>query len=386
MQQTEPSKKEVYFMKIMLIANDTNFAYNLRRELMIDWIEQGNEVILVAHAENYLSELEAYGIKVENVKIKHRGKNPASDIILMLRYNRIIRRIGPDIVFINNTKPNICAGMVCRLNKVKYIPNITGLGTAVENNGLLSKLTAGMYKCGVMGAKTILFQNTYNLKFFSDRKMIPEGAESVLLPGSGVNLQAHPLLEYPNEDNGIHFLFISRILKEKGIDQYLYVAKKIRSERSDVFFHIVGGCESRRYKKILSKLHDDGVIIYHGFRKDVTPFFEKASCLVYPSYYPEGVSNVLLEAAASGRPVITTDRIGCREAVDDGVTGYIVPIRDKEATLDAVVKILGLSREKRIKMGLAGREKMEMQFDRNIVIRMVNDAWLSTSKSTHFQE
>ena len=103
MQQTEPSKKEVYFMKIMLIANDTNFAYNLRRELMIDWIEQGNEVILVAHAENYLSELEAYGIKVENVKIKHRGKNPASDIILMLRYNRIIRRIGPDIVFINNT-------------------------------------------------------------------------------------------------------------------------------------------------------------------------------------------------------------------------------------------------------------------------------------------
>ena len=98
------------------------------------------------------------------------------------------------------------------------------------------------------------------------------------------------------------------------------------------------------------------------------------------------MSNVLLEAAASGRPVITTDRIGCREAVDDGVTGYIVPIRDKEATLDAVVKILGLSREKRIEMGLAGRKKMEMQFDRNIVIRMVNDAWLSTSKSTHFQE
>ena len=162
--------------------------------------------------------------------------------------------------------------------------------------------------------------------------------------------------------------------------------KKIRSERSDVFFHIVGGCESRRYKKILSKLHDEGIIVYHGFRKDVTPFFEKASCLVYPSYYPEGVSNVLLEAAASGRPVITTDRIGCCEAVDDGVSGYIVPIRDKEATLDAVVKIFGLSRDKRIKMGLAGREKMEMQFDRNIVIRMVNDAWESTSKSTHFQE
>ena len=198
--------------------------------------------------------------------------------------------------------------------------------------------------------------------------MIPKKTESVLLPGSGVNLASHPLLEYPSEEDGIHFLFVARILKEKGIDQVLYVAKKIRSERSDVFFHVVGECDSPKYMEILSNMHDDGIIIYHGLQKKVTPFLEMASCLIHPSYYPEGISNVLLEAAASGRPVITTERSGCRETLDDGVTGYVVPIKDNEATLSAVRKILGLSRDERMKMGLAGRKKMEAQFDRNIVI------------------
>ena len=355
-------------MKIMLIANDTNFAYNLRRELMIHWIEQGNEVLLVAHIENYRPELEACGIKVENVEIERRGENPINDIILTFQYNKIIRQFKPDVVFTNNIKPNIYAGMVCRLHRVKYIPNITGLGTAIENTGMLSKLTVGMYKMGVRGADKILFQNTDNMKFFSDRKMIPKKTESVLLPGSGVNLASHPLLEYPSEEDGIHFLFVARILKEKGIDQVLYVAKKIRRERSDVFFHVVGECDSPKYMEILSNMHDDGIIIYHGLQKKVTPFLEMASCLIHPSYYPEGISNVLLEAAASGRPVITTERSGCRETLDDGVTGYVVPIKDNEATLSAVRKILGLSRDERMKMGLAGRKKMEAQFDRNIVI------------------
>lgn len=355
-------------MKIMLIANDTNFAYNLRRELMIHWIEQGNEVTLVAHIENYESELEAYGIIIKNVKLERRGANPLNDIVLAAQYNKIIRECKPDVVFTNNIKPNVYAGIACRLHKVKYIPNVTGLGTAIETPGLLSKLTVNMYKIGVRGANQILFQNTENMKFFSSKKMMPKKAEAVLLPGSGVNLVSHPLLEFPSEKDEIHFLYVSRILKEKGIDQVLYVAKKIRSERSDVYFHVVGECDSSDYKEILSNMHDDGVIIYHGLQKNITPFLKQASCLLHPSYYPEGISNVLLEAAASGRPVITTDRCGCRETLDDGVTGYVVPVKDNEATLAAVRKLLSLSRDERVKMGLAGRKKMEEQFDRNLVV------------------
>ena len=355
-------------MKIMLIANDTNFAYNLRRELMIHWIEQGNEVILVAHIENYESELKACGIILKNVKIERRGENPLSDIALAIQYNKIIKSCRPDVVFTNNIKPNIYAGLVCQLHNIKYIPNITGLGTAIENQGLLSKLTVNMYKLGIHGAEQVLFQNTENRKFFSNKKIMARNAEAVMLPGSGVNLTSHPLLDFPSEEDGIHFLYVARILKEKGIDQVLYVAKKIRSERNDVYSHVVGECDNPDYMEILSNMHDDGVIIYHGLQKDVTPFLRQASCLLHPSYYPEGISNVLLEAAASGRPVITTNRCGCRETLDDGVTGFAVPIKDNEATLAAVRRILELSRDEREKMGLAGRKKMEEQFDRKLVI------------------
>ncbi|MBO5868915.1 MAG: glycosyltransferase family 4 protein, partial [Oscillospiraceae bacterium] len=274
-------------------------------------------------------------------------------------------REKPDAVFTYTIKPNVYGGLACRLLKIRYMANVTGLGTPVEKPGPLQKLTTRLYKMGVAGAECVFFQNEENRQFFEDRKMLSKKSRTCLLPGSGVNLEARPLREYPDSEQ-IRFLFVARVMQEKGIDLFLAAAKKFHS--AQVAFDVCGPCDDPHYLEVLQDAHKEGMITYHGMQPNINPFYEKCSCFLYPSYYPEGMSNVLLEAAASGRPAIAADRSGCRETVDDGVTGYIVPINDEAAVLEAVEKFLSLSWEQRRDMGLAARAKVEREFDRQIVV------------------
>ena len=356
-------------MKIVMITNDTNFAYNLRREILEQFVKAGHEVVLVAEILNFKEQFNEMGVRLVNVKTGRHGTNPVDDMNLFRMYRRILKAEHPQIVFTNNIKPNAYAGLSCKMLGISYIPNVTGLGTPVENPGPLQKLTTYLYKLGVSGAKTIFFQNSENQKFFEDRNMIPSSCKPVLLPGSGVNLSSHPLLPYPGENEQIHFLFVARIMKEKGIDLFLAAAKKITKQRNDVVFDVVGQCDDPSYQEILKNAQERGEIVYHGLQHNVIPFYEKCSCFLYPSYYPEGMSNVLLEAAASGRPVIAADRAGCRETLDDGITGFLVPVNDEKAVIEATEKFLQMSSEERKAMGLAGRAKMEREFDRKIVVK-----------------
>lgn len=355
-------------MKIVMITNDTNFAYNLRREILEQFVKEGHEAVLVAEILNFKEQFGKMGIRLVDVKTGRHGTNPMDDLNLFRLYYRILKTERPQIVFTNNIKPNVYAGLACKMLKIPYIPNITGLGTPVENPGPLQKLTTYLYKLGVSGSKTIFFQNSENQEFFEDRNMIPKGCKPVLLPGSGVDLNSHPVLPYPGENAQIHFLFVARIMKEKGIDLFLAAAKKFTKERSDVVFDVVGQCDDPAYQDILKTAQENGEIIYHGLQSNVSPFYEKCSCFLYPSYYPEGMSNVLLEAAASGRPVIAADRAGCRETLDDGVTGFLVPVNDEKAVIEATEKILQMSSEERKAMGLRGSEKTRREFDRKIVV------------------
>lgn len=191
--------------------------------------------------------------------------------------------------------------------------------------------------------------------------------EYELLPGSGVNLDRFPIREYPDDENGVlRFAFISRIMKEKGIDYYLAAAKVIRKKYPKTEFHVCGFCEAE-YEGKLNEYNDNGIVIYHGMIRDVAEFLENIHCVIHPTYYPEGLSNVLLEASASGRPIITTDRSGCREVVNDGVNGYMIPCRNEKKLIEVIDKFLHLSNNERKAMGLAGREKVEKEFDRKIV-------------------
>lgn len=358
-------------MHIMLIANDTTFVYNLRREILIELKKLGHKVTVAGQVFSFQEQYKELGIDVIDLVTERRGTNPLSDLKLFKLYYGMLKETKPDVVFTNNIKPNVYAGLACKKLKIIYIPNITGLGTAVEIPGKLQKLTTFLYKLGVSGAHTLFFQNSENLKFFQDRNMIKSTTKVILLPGSGVNLETHPAMPFPQDgmnDGKIHFLFVARIMKEKGIDVFLETAKHFRELRQDVVFDICGMCDDKKYLEILEEYQKNGFVEYHGLQKDINPFYEKCSCFLYPSYYPEGMSNVLLEAAACARPVIAADRAGCRETVDDKVSGYVVPVNDTAATIKAVESFLSLTREEREEMGRNGRSKMEREFDRKLVV------------------
>ena len=360
-------------LKITIIANDTTFVYNLRREILEKMVEEGHEVTVLCQFRSHIEALEQIGCRLYNIPIGRRNTNPLADIRLLYNFFQMLRKIKPDVVFSNNIKPNVYAGIACRVLGIKYIPNITGLGTPVENPGKLQFLATHLYKYGVAKADTIFFQNEENVRFFEQHHMTPKNSHVCLLPGSGVNLQKYPKLPYSPGDV-VHFLFVARLLKEKGIELYLSAAKRIVQNHPNVMFHICGGCDDPKYYKIVKEAENAGYLQYHGEQKDMRPYFQMAHCVVHPSYYPEGMSNVLLEAAASGRPVIATDRSGCRETVDAGKSGYLIPIKDEDALVAALEDFLGLTWEERAALGNAGRIKMEHEFDRQMVVQKYMDA------------
>jgi galacturonosyltransferase len=156
-------------------------------------------------------------------------------------------------------------------------------------------------------------------------------------------------------------------MKEKGVDQYLEAAEYIKSKYPNTVFHVCGFCE-QAYEEKLKELTEKGIINYHGMVRNVAEVLKDIQCTIHPTYYPEGIANVLLESCACARPIITTDRAGCREVVDDGVNGFVVKQRDSQDLIEKIEKFLALSHDEKIAMGLAGRAKVEKEFDRQIVV------------------
>lgn len=356
-------------MKILLLANKCSGLLSFRKEVVEALVAIGHEVTVSVPYDKRISELKELGCMIDSVEIDRRGMNPISDLKLLRYYFKIIRRVRPDVVLSYTIKPNIYGGIACAALDTPYIPNITGLGTAVEKPGLLQKFTVTLYKYALRNASCIFFQNKGNQEFFANRS-INNGAHRII-PGSGVNLTKFIPADYPT-DRTIRFIFISRIMKEKGIDDYIAAAEHFRKIRSDVEFHILGDFEEN-YAATLKDLENRNIVIYHGRQNDVRPYLKNASCLIHPTFYPEGMSNVILEAAATARPVITTRRHGCMEAVDDGITGYLFNERDRNGLLSSIDKFLKLDTKQRIRMGRNGRTKMEREFDRQIVVNAYID-------------
>ena len=350
-------------MRVLIVANADIGLYKFRKELLERLVLE-HEVFVALPKGDFYNELVAIGCQYIVTDLDRHGTNPLKELQVVALYKKIIRKVKPNIVFTYTIKPNIYAGMACASLDIPYVANITGLGTAVENKGLLQLVTTTLYKYALRKAQKVFFQNLENKDFMISKGIVK--CEYDVLPGSGVNLNNYCVSEYPNGDT-IDFLFVSRIMKEKGIDQYLDAAIVIRKKYPKTRFHICGFCEEA-YEDKLKRLSNAGVIIYHGLVKDMASMYERMSCIVHPTYYPEGMSNVLLEASACGRPIITTDRSGCREIVDDGVNGYIVEEKNSNALIDKIELFLKKSIEERKKMGLAGRKKVEREFDRQLVV------------------
>ena len=296
------------------------------------------------------------------------GINPIKELKLVSTYKKLFKRINPDIVLIYTIKPNVYAAFVRASMKIPYIANITGLGTAVEDStGIKQKLMFALYKHGFRKAKKVFFQNRINMDF---KGIVKSDCKLILC--SGVNLERCRHLDHPNGDT-VDFTFIGRLLRQKGIDLYLETARIIRQRHPETRFHICGSGE-KEYTDLLAKLNDEGQVVYHGRIDDIAGMHAVSCCTIHPTYYPEGMSNVLLESCACGRPVITTDRAGCREAVEVGVNGYLVKERDIDDLIEKVETFLALGWDERRNMGLAGRAKVEKEFDRNIVINKYIEA------------
>lgn len=350
-------------MKIVIISNATRGLFSFRREL-IELLAKTHNVTILSNGTERKEEFEEMGCRFTEVTMDRHGTNPVKELKLVRLYKKLLKELKPDTVLTYTIKPNIYAGMACASLQIPYIVNITGLGTAVENGGVMQKITLPLYKRGLRKAKMVFFQNRDNMDFMLKRGVVKGPYE--LIPGSGVNLDRYQVQEYPNGET-VDFTYIGRIIKEKGIEQFLDTANAIRKSHPETRFHICGRCDPA-YEAIIKELNDDGTVIYHGLIDDIAGMHRISACTLHPSFYPEGMSNVLLESCACGRPIITTDRPGCREIVDDGVNGFIVKQRDSQDLIEKVEKFLSLSWEERRQMGLAGRAKVEKEFDRNIVI------------------
>ncbi len=350
-------------MKILILSNLGQGLYRFRREL-IEKLCLENDVYISLPDNEYTSSFEKLGCQVRAIVFNRRGKNPFSDILLLSRYIKAIKMINPDVVLTYTIKPNIYGGLACKLTNKKYIANITGLGTAIENGGLMRFLTTSLYRVAVSSADCVFFQNKSNRDIFKALKIV-KGKE-MLIPGSGVNLEENRVETYPDDENGVRFLFVGRVMKDKGIEELLEATKKVYSKHKNIFLDIIGGCEEN-YVDFIANVEKQGYIKYHSFQKDVHKFIKDAHCTVLPSYH-EGLANVLLESAATARPVIATRVPGCEETFEEGITGYGCEPKDVDSLANAMCAFVETSNKQRERMGKAGRAKMEKEFDRNIVV------------------
>ena len=350
--------------RIVILSNHDVYTYNFRKEIIQALLDKEYEVYVVLPYGKKVELLRDMGCNFIEAPLNRHSVNPFKELQLLNFYRKTLKRLKPDLVLSYTIKPNLYGGMICRFLNIPFIPNITGLGSAVEKDGLLQKVTVSLYKIAFKKANCVFFQNAENQKFFRVKGI--GIANQRLIPGSGVNLEHFSLLEYPPDDV-VEFAFISRIMKEKGIDQYLEAARNIRNQYPNTRFHILGFCEEA-YEETLKEMQERGIVEYHGMVNDIRGVLRRIHCIIHPSYYAEGISNVLLESAACGRPVITTNRSGCRETVTDGVSGLLVKQRDSFDLIEKIEQFLKFNYQTKKKMGMAARRKVEEQFNRSIVV------------------
>ena len=353
--------------KLLLLTNNCGGLYLFRRELLSK-LSQLFSVIVCSPVDEHTENIESLGCLVVASPLDRRGINPIKDLKLLWGYVRLLHKERPDIALLYTVKPNVYGGLACRMTKTPYLPNVTGLGTSVENGGALQKIVLTLYQIGLRKSRCTFFQNSENQQFFINRQVVL--GPTRLIPGSGVNLQGHTFEPYPEKDKPIRFTFVGRIMRDKGIYELLQAAAAIKEKYPEVIFDLIGGFDESCQDGV-RQAERKGDINYLGPQSDVHPFYQRSWAVIMPSYH-EGMSNVCLEAAATGRPVLASDVPGCRETFDEGVSGLGFAAKDAECLTSAIEKFIALPYDQKVKMGRSGREKMEREFDRQIIV----DAYL----------
>ena len=362
---------------ILILSNSDSGLCDFRKELLQELVSKGSRVLVSVPDTGYVERIRSFGCECIETALDRRGMNPVKDLKLLLFYLKLIRKYRPGAVL---TYTNIYGGLAARLTGVPYLVNITGLGTTLEKDGPLQKMIVFMYRTALKKAACVFFQNKANHDFMKEKGCVT--GKTRIISGSGVNLQEHEYEEYPADrgyDKGqaenasagqIRFLSIMRLMKSKGIEELFEAAEAIHTKNPYVVFQLLGAYEEEsraEYEPIVKKLEKSGTLEYYGYRNDVPEFLKNCHAVVHPSYH-EGMSNVLLEAAATGRPVLASDVEGCRNTFRDGISGIAFEVKSADSLRTALERFLTLSQEQRSEMGKQGRKFVEANFDRKLVV------------------
>lgn len=348
----------------MLISPKDNNFYNFRSELILKLVKCGYDVVLVCPYGEKIDFFTQRGCRFINLSIDRRGTNILKDVSLFLNYWKILSKEKPDLVLTYTTKCSVYAGIGCRIKKIPYIVNNAGLIETGNHKGNLERFLRILYKVGFKKAKCMMYQNTKERDVIN--KLLNNKVHYREIPGSGVNLDTFKYKLYPKDDNVIIFNYVARIVEIKGIKEFLECAKRIKKKYANTKFLVYGDYDDNSYKIIINKFQNEGIIEYRSVLLDIRPAIELAHAVIYPSYY-EGMSNVILEHSAMGRVCIASNIPGVREGIEEGKTGFLFDVKDKNSMYNAIQKFIELPNDKKSRMGKLARERMELKFDRNIV-------------------
>lgn len=357
-------------LHILMTVNAAWNIWNFRRPLVEALQADGHRITVLAPPDDTVTELERLGCRVQPLEMSVKGLNPLEDLRLQRRLIRIFRETCPDVVLSYTIKNNVFGARAAKSVGVPFLPNVTGLGTAFLSGKLLQTVTEQLYRRSFAGLPVVFFQNEDDRDLFLDRRLVT--ADQVrLLPGSGIDLDRFAPASMPAPDAPQVFLMIARLLRDKGVMEFVEAARQIKTRHPKARFQLLGavGSENRSAidRSTLEGWVAEGVVEYLGTAPDVRPAIAAASCVVLPSYR-EGAPRTLIEGAAMARPVIATDVPGCRAVVDNEVSGFLCAVRSADSLSAAMERFLALPPDAQRAMGAAGRAKMVREYDQALVV------------------
>jgi len=357
-------------MRILMSVNAAWNIWNFRRPLVEALLADGHSVTIVAPRDDTATHLETLGCRVRHLEMSVTGLNPLKDVRFMRRLSQVFRQADPDVILSFTIKNNIFGAMAAKSARVPFVPNVTGLGTAFLSGGLLERVAITLYRGAFRNLPVVFFQNEDDRDLFLDRSLVTQ-EQARVLPGSSIDLQQFAAVPYPGNNAAPVFLMIARLLRDKGVYEYVEAARLVKTLHPEVRFQILGATDAQNRTAIdqetVRAWESEGFIEYLGTTEDVRPLIAAAHCVVLPSYR-EGAPRTLIEAAAMARPIIATDVPGCRDVLDNGETGFHCEVRSGESLAATCEKFIALRPQERAAMGRAGRAKMEREYDQRIVV------------------
>ena len=349
--------------KVVLVGPIIQNLVLFRAELIAQLQKSGYEITIITSGTSNII-MPDDKIKIIDVGIDRRGTSISKDLKLCYNYYKILKQEKPDVVLTYTTKCSVYGGIACTLRKISYIVNNSGLYNKEDFSKVMWLVLKVLYKMGYSHTACMMYQNHYERDELN--RILNHKVKYIDIPGSGVSLDKYYYSPYPSDNQGLVFNYVARIVNIKGINEYLACAKIIKSKYPQTVFRIFGSYDDDSYKQLVEDYVKNGYVEYCGPQSNMLPYVESCHAVIHPSYY-EGMTNVVLEHSAVGRVCIASDIPGCREGIEDGVTGYLFEKKNVNQLVAAVEKFILLPLEEKAKMGRKARRKMEREFDRKIV-------------------